>query len=200
MQIHGETAWRVPPLSEVESVGLFISRVQAANATLHVSDQDDAPVRDVCARLEGTPLAIELAAARVPALGLTTIAALLEDRFQLLSRGSRLDPPRHQTLRAAIDWSYALLSEQEQRLLGRLSVFAGGWDFEAAASVCGFGSLPLGDVVDALSGLVEKSLVLAEDRNGSMRYRMLEPIRVYAAERLDGTPTCTSRSSTAHPR
>ena len=90
-------------------------------------------------------------------------------------------------MRAAIDWSYALLSEQEQRLLGRLSVFVGGWDFEAASSVCGLGSLPANEVVDALSGLVDKSLVLAENRNGSMRYRMLETIRVYAAERLDGT-------------
>jgi len=134
--------------------------------------------------LEGIPLAIELAAVRVPALGVTRVADLLADRLDLLSRGSRLDSLRHQTLRAALDWSYALLNRTEQRLFERLAAFAGGWDLEAANAVCAWNELTPHEVLESLVSLVDKSLVLAEDVESQRRYRFLETIREYAEERL----------------
>jgi non-specific serine/threonine protein kinase len=130
------------------------------------------------------PLAIELAAARVKALSVEQIAERLRDRFQLLTRGSRTALPRHQTLRATIDWSYDLLSEHERILLRRLAVFAGGWTLEAAEGVCGDESMDPADVLDRLTGLVDKSLVIMEVLNGETRYRLLETVRQYAREKL----------------
>ena len=141
----------------------------------------------VCFRLDGIPLAIELAAARIKLFPVEQIASRLDDRFRLLTGGSRTALPRQQTLRALIDWSYSLLSEPERVLLRRLAVFAGGWSLEAAEAVCAGrradGILP-SDVLELLTHLVDKSLVVAEERAGSARYRMLETIRQYAREKL----------------
>ena len=139
----------------------------------------------VCRALDGLPLAIELAAARVRVLSVDQIASRLGDRFRLLTTGDRTAPPRQQTLRAAIDWSYDLLSEPEQVLLRRLSVFS-GWSLEMAEQVCADERLPAAEILDLLAGLAEKSLVEVEpDMLGQARYRMLETIREYAAARLD---------------
>ena len=138
---------------------------------------------DICQRLDGIPLAIELAAARVRALSVEEIAARLNDRFGLLTRGDRTALPRQQTLRASIDWSYDLLTDDERALLRRLSVFAGGWTLEAAEAVGADGDVEKADVLDLLTNLVEKSLVTLEAEGE--RYRLLETVREYAQERLD---------------
>ena len=187
MRIRGETVWLVPTLRSEEANQLFIERAQAADAQLEWSDEDTKYVVDICRRLDGIPLAIELAAARVPSLGLSQISARLTERLRILSRGSRLDSPRHQTLRAALDWSYALLDDQERQLLERLSVFAGGWSPEALAPVCGSDMADSDDLIDVLVGLVDKSLVMTDKRDGTTRYRLLETIREYASERLDAS-------------
>src|SRR5205823_997224 len=138
-------------------------------------------VAQICRGLDGIPLAIELAAARVRLLSVEQIAMRLDDRFRLLTGGSRTALPRQQTLRAAIDWSYDLLSEPERAVLRRLSVFADGWTLEAAESVAAGHSIGDGQVLDLLTALVEKSLVLYEDE--ARRYRMLETVRQYAWDR-----------------
>jgi hypothetical protein len=142
-------------------------------------------VRQICVRLDGIPLAIELAAARVKTLAVADIAARLGDRFRLLTGGSRTALPRHQTLRALIDWSYRLLAESERIVLRRLAVFAGGWRLEAAEVVCIGDDIDAGDVLDALTRLVDKSLVVLDPRGDDTRYRMLETIRQYLVERLE---------------
>jgi predicted ATPase/DNA-binding XRE family transcriptional regulator len=184
LRIHGETVWTVPPLASGEAVELFVRRAQAAAAAMPLETEDVDAILRICDRLEGIPLAIELAAVRVPALGVTRVADLLADRLDLLSRGSRLDSLRHQTLRAALDWSYALLNRTEQRLFERLAAFAGGWDLEAANAVCAWNELTPHEVLESLVSLVDKSLVLAEDVGRQRRYRFLETIREYATERL----------------
>ena len=184
LRIHGETVWVVPPLAADESVALFIEHAQAAAAATNLTSTDIDLIGEICSRLEGVPLAIELAAGRVPALGVAQVADLLVDRLDFLSRGSRLESPRHQTLRAALDWSYNLLDSSEQRLFARLSVFAGGWNLDAARAVCATGAVSYHAVLDGLVGLVDKSLVSTEDTKGQRRYRFLETIREYAVERL----------------
>jgi len=185
MRIGGETVWLVPTLRTEEAHQLFIERAKAARATLELSEADTVYVAEICRRLDGIPLAIELAAARVPSLGLPQISAHLDERLRILSAGRRLDSPRHQTLRAAIDWSYALLDRKERELLERLSVFAGGWSTEALGPVCGWDVADPVDIIDTLVGLVEKSLVMTDQRGSTMRYRLLETIREYALERLE---------------
>jgi predicted ATPase/DNA-binding XRE family transcriptional regulator/Tfp pilus assembly protein PilF len=187
MRIHGETVWVVPTLRREEATELFIERAQAAGAHVEWSENDTELVAEICRRLDGIPLAVELAAARVTSLGLAQISERLAERLRLLSRGSRLDSPRHQTLRAAIDWSYALLQEHERQLLERLSVFAGGWSAEALAPVCGSDLADSDEILDVLVGLVEKSLVMVDQRDGTGRYRLLETIREYATERLEAS-------------
>src|SRR5439155_8972105 len=137
-------------------------------------------VAQVCYRLDGIPLAIELAAARMKVLAVAQIAARLNDRFRLLTGGSRTALPRHQTLRAAIDWSYDLLSDPERVLLRRLSVFAGGWSLDAAEAVCHGEGIEDWEVLDLLTALVEKSLVQYEEQEGTARYRLLETVRQYS--------------------
>ena len=148
---------------------------------------------DICYRLDGIPLAIELAAARVRALSVEAIAARLSDRFRLLVTGDQTVLPRQRTLRALIDWSYDLLTEAERALFQRLSVFAGGWTLEAAEAVCADDDLPKADVLDLLTRLVEKSLVIMEI--SGERYRMLDTVRHYAQEKLtageDQSPCAT---------
>ena len=176
--IAGERVWPVPPISLDEAVQLFAERAAAADPAFAINANNLGAITDVCARLDGIPLAIELAAARIRVLTPEQIAARLADRFAILTGGVRTSIPRHRTLRAAIDWSYALLSAREQMLLARLSVFAGSFSLEAAEAVCEID-------LDALTGLVARSLVATNSRRASVRYALLETIRQYAAERLE---------------
>ncbi len=179
---------RLPPtegLSQYEAVRLFIERAVAVQPAFGVTNENAPAVAQVCHRLDGIPLAIELAAARVKVLAVEQIAARLDDCFRLLTGGSRTALPRQQTLRAAIDWSFSLLSEPERVLLRRLSVFAGGWTLEAAEAACADSRLLTGDdILDVMAHLVDKSLVLVEEQAGEVRYRLLETVRQYAGERL----------------
>src|SRR5439155_17828215 len=145
---------------------------------------ENAPaVVEICNRLDGLPLALELAAARIVVLAPAQIARRLDDRFRLLTGGGRTSLPRHQTLSASIAWSYDLLSELEQRFFDKLSVFAGGWTLEAAATVCVEGDLAEAEALDLLERLVSKGMVVAEPGT-AVRYRLLETLRQYAAARL----------------
>jgi predicted ATPase len=139
---------------------------------------------DIVRRLDGIPLAIELAAARVGTLGLQTLAQRLDQRFRLLTTGSRTALPRHQTLGAAFDWSHELLTEAERALFRRAAIFSGGWTLEAAEAVYSDDLLFAADVIDVLGSLVGKSLVVADDDGSSLRYRLLESSRAYALEKL----------------
>jgi predicted ATPase/transcriptional regulator with XRE-family HTH domain/Tfp pilus assembly protein PilF len=199
--VAGESLYRVPSLSvpsprhlpsvelvpAYEAARLFVARAQARGTGFTLTTQNAPAVVQICARLDGIPLAIELAAARVGALPVEVIATRLDDAFRLLTGGPRTALPRQQTLRAALDWSHDLLSLPEQVLLRRLAVFADGWPLEAAEQVIGAGEVvPREDVLDLLGTLANKSLVLLEEASGHPRYRLLETVRQYAAERLDG--------------
>lgn len=226
--IAGERTWRVPSLHAADpnanptdeqlmayaATRLFVQRAVAASPTFRLTPGNAAAVAQVCHRLDGIPLALELAAARVKAMHVEQVADRLRDRFALLTRGSRTALQRHQTLRSLIDWSHDLLSDPQRVALRRLSVFAGGWTLEAAEAVCSeeplppgrfqdSGSLPQGagvvpgerrssgnglataDVLDLLTHLVEKSLVVLDDQATEPRYRMLETIRQYGLEKLN---------------
>ncbi|MGB7873842.1 MAG: adenylate/guanylate cyclase domain-containing protein [Anaerolineales bacterium] len=195
--INGEAVYRVPSLSlpeqveptrdavlSCESAQLFVERVSAANPNFKLTDENASSVAQICLRLDGIPLALELAAARVRVLSVEQIAERLDDRFRLLTGGSRTALPRQQTLRALIDWSYDLLSEPEKALFRRLAVFVGGWTLEAAEKVCSGDGVDEYEVLDLLAQLVDKSLVIAEERDGNIRYYRLETIRQYAREKL----------------
>jgi non-specific serine/threonine protein kinase len=198
LDIAGETVLRVPSLAvpdprsslsldrlaQYEAVQLFVERVRARRPHFGLTDANAPAVLQVCRRLDGIPLALELAAARVPVLSIEQVAARLEDRFRLLTGGSRTAPPRQQTLRAMLDWSYALLPEPERVLLRRLSVFTGGWTLEAAEAIYEGEGITAEAVLDLLAQLVDKSLVIAEEQDGQGRYRLLETVRQYAAEKL----------------
>jgi predicted ATPase len=168
-------------LTEFEAVRLFVERAVASQPAFEITERNAAAIADICRRLDGIPLAIELAAARVRALSVDAIAGRLSDRFRLLGSGDRTALPRQQTLRALIDWSYELLTDHERTLLRRLSVFAGGWTLEAAEGI-GAGELNEQDVLDVLTHLVEKSLVVLEAEGA--RYRLLDTVRQYALEKL----------------
>jgi predicted ATPase/class 3 adenylate cyclase/DNA-binding CsgD family transcriptional regulator len=184
--VAGELGWRVPSLSLAdESIELFADRARHARSDFTVTDDNAATVAEICARLDGLPLAIELAAARIRALSLTEIVESLHDRFRLLTGGaSTTAVRRQQTLRASVDWSHALLTEPERVLFRRLAVFYGGFDLDAAQAVAGGGDVQRYQVVDQLTLLVDKSLVVADDRGGRTRYRLLETVRQYALEKL----------------
>jgi len=181
--IAGERAWLVPSLATADAVRLFVERAQDAAPSFALDAGSARVVAEICDRLDGLPLAIELAAARVRVLTLEQILQRLHDRFRLLASGARTAIPRHQTLRATIDWSYALLDPGEQRLLDRLSVFSGGFTLEAAESVCG-GEDERWTVLDGIARLVDRSLVSMRESGGSARYALLETVRQYGAERL----------------
>jgi predicted ATPase/transcriptional regulator with XRE-family HTH domain len=196
LSIAGETAYRVPslPLPEVQQLRdvdelaqndcmhLFVDRALAVYPSFRLKEKNALAIADICRRLDGIPLAIELAAARTKVFPPEEIAARLDNRFRLLTGGSRTALERHQTLFALIEWSHNLLSEPERVLLRRLSVYAGGWSFEAAQEVCGDG---LGtDVLDLLTHLVDKSLVAVEAETQEARYRLPETIRQYARDKL----------------
>ena len=183
--VASETAWLVPPLSTNEAVQLFVERAQAVLPSFELTDANAASVHEISRRLDGIPLAIELAAARVRVLTPAQIARRLDDAFRLLTNGSRTALPRHRTLRATMDWSHALLGEREQILLRRLSLFAGGFTLEAAEAVCTGALLEADDILDGVSALVDRSLVIMEPGDGIARYRLLETVRQYGVERLD---------------
>nr|WP_090344856.1 LuxR family transcriptional regulator [Mycolicibacterium malmesburyense]CRL76677.1 regulatory protein LuxR [Mycolicibacterium malmesburyense] len=183
--VSGEVTWRVPSLTlEDEAVALFTERAQRARPTFHATGDDLALVVDICRRLDGMPLAIELAAARVRALSLHQIADSLNDRFRLLTGGTRNTMRRQQTLRASVDWSHALLTDTEQILFRRLGVFMDGFDFDGAQAVAATNEAEQFQILDQLTLLVDKSLVTADEESGAMRYRLLETVRQYALEKL----------------
>ena len=196
--IAGETLYPVPSLPvpdpqqvlpfqqliQYEVVQLFAARATAVLPTFRVTQQNAQAVVQICRRLDGIPLAVELAAARVKVLPVEQIASRLDDQFRLLTGGSRVALARHQTLRAAMDWSHNLLSSQERAMLRRLSVFAGGWTLDAAEAVCIGDDVIASEVLDLLTRLVDKSLVVAEEHDGRGRYRLLETIRQYGRDRL----------------
>ncbi len=197
LRIPQEAVWQVTPLTVppagaaglaeltgTEAVQLFADRATAARPGFAVTERNAMAVAAICRALDGVPLAIELAAARVNVLSAEQIAARLDDRFTLLGRADRTSPPRQRTLRATIDWSHDLLSPSEQVLLRRLSVFA-GWSLDMAEQVCADGQLPAEEIIDASAGLVDKSLVVVEPEVlGQARYRLLDSVRAYAAQRL----------------
>jgi predicted ATPase/class 3 adenylate cyclase/DNA-binding CsgD family transcriptional regulator len=195
--IAGETVYRVPSLSlpgpadpgavspeSSDAVALFVDRARTQGVGLAAGEQTAELVVSVCRRLDGMPLAIELAAARLRSLSLASLHDRLDQRFRLLTGGSRTALERQQTLRATVEWSYSLLTGAEQLLLRRLPVFPESFDLDAAEAVCGFGDLDALDVAGLLGSLADKSLVLAEPAGGTLRYRLLETIRQFAAERL----------------
>jgi predicted ATPase/DNA-binding CsgD family transcriptional regulator len=183
--VAGEATWQVPSLSLAdEAIELFVDRARRVRPDFSVTDGNAATVTEICRRLDGMPLAIELAAARVRALSVTEILDSLHDRFRLLTGGGRTAVRRQQTLRASVDWSHALLTEPEHVLFRRLAVFMGGFDLEAAQAVTASGDVERYQVLDQLTLLVDKSLVVAEDRRGRTRYRLLETVRQYALEKL----------------
>ncbi len=205
--IGGETTYRIPSLSlptqtqaktataenlsQFEAVRLFIERAQAVKPDFVVTNQSAPALAQLCFHLDGIPLAIELAAARVRSLAVEQINDKLVTRFRLLTGGDKAALPRQQTLRALVDWSYDLLTEKEKTMLTRLSVFAGGWTLEAAESVCGFDPVEDLEVLDLLTSLADKSLIVVEEidgaeaESGAARYRMLETLRQYGAEKMD---------------
>jgi len=174
----------VEALLRSDAVQLFVERARLQKPKFSLTERDAPAVAEICARLDGIPLALELAAARMRSLSIGEINTRLHDRFKLLTGGSRVALERQQTLHALVSWSYDLLQEHEQMLLDRLSVFAGGFDLSAAEAVCGTDPLVSDDVVDLLSSLVEKSLVMVEDDDGASRYGLLETIREFAREHL----------------
>jgi predicted ATPase/DNA-binding XRE family transcriptional regulator len=197
--IGGETVWRVPSLSVPSPLGtsritaltqseagqLFLERANAALPGFEVTERNAQALAHLCRRLDGIALAIELAAAWVPLLSVEEIVERLDDTLRLLVGGSRVAPPRQQTLRATLDWSYTLVTQPERELFVRLSAFAGGWMLSDAEMVCAGPVVPREVVLHLLARLVKKSLVLAEPGpDGPVRYRLLEPVRQYARERL----------------
>ena len=174
-------------LSRSTAVRLFVERAQQHKPSFELNEREAPSVAELVVRLEGIPLALELAAARVRALSVVEINARLKDRYKLLTGGGRVLLPRQQTLRALVDWSYELLEPGVRTLLDRLSVFVGGFDLAAAEAVCGVEPLESDEVLDLLTSLVEQSLVMTEDTEEGMRYRMLETIRDYAQEKLAQT-------------
>jgi predicted ATPase/class 3 adenylate cyclase len=198
LRVRGETAYRVPSLSLPESkvipraesmsryaaVRLFVDRAVTVRASFQVTDSNALAVASICQRLDGIPLALELAAARLRSMSVEELNQRLDKRFQVLTGGSRTALPRQQTLRALIDWSYDLLIANERKMFCRLAVFVGGWTLQAAERVCAGEDIGESDVLDLLESFVDKSLVIADEGSDVTRYRMLETVREYARERL----------------
>jgi predicted ATPase/DNA-binding CsgD family transcriptional regulator len=197
LRVRGENVWRVPPLAtpaavpaaeelyRSEAVRLFVARASSARPSFALAHDNAAAVGELCRALDGVPLAIELAAARTRVLSVEEVTRRLRDRFRLLSAGDRTAPVRQRTLRGTIDWSHDLLDEPERVLFRRLSVFAGQWTLDQAERVCADGLLAADDVLDLLTALVDKSLVVVgPEVEGETRFRMLDSIRAYAGDRL----------------
>ena len=188
--VAGEVIWRVPSLSlNNDAVELFTNRARLVRPAFSLTETNRATVTEICSRLDGMPLAIELAAARVRALSPNEILGGLQDRFRLLTGGARTAVHRQQTLRASVDWSHQLLTQPERILFRRLAMFSGGFDLEAAEAVAAADDLDRGEILDLLTLLVDKSLVVAEaeDNGTRTRYRLLETMRQYAFEKLGGS-------------
>ncbi|MBV8262917.1 MAG: adenylate/guanylate cyclase domain-containing protein, partial [Candidatus Eremiobacteraeota bacterium] len=198
LNVHGEQVYRMPTLSlpahngvlsakdalTYGAIALFVARASALDAQFTFTDEKAPVVADICRRLDGIALAIELAAARVTILNLKQLSQKLDERFRLLTGGARTALPRQQTMRAAIDWSYELLSEAERTVFRRLSIFQGGWTLEAASAVCTDASLDEFAILDILTSLVNKSLVSVEFQADTQRYKLLESLRQYGIELL----------------
>jgi predicted ATPase/DNA-binding XRE family transcriptional regulator len=197
LNVPGEMTWQVPPMRCEEAMQLFVERARAVRPEFALDKADEALLIQICQQLDGLPLAIELAAARLRVLSLEQIAARLDDRFSLLTGGNRLAPPKQQTLRTMMDWSYDLLSEAERVLLRRLSIFTADWTLELAEAVCAWeperaeaqeqgdsAHLRREDVLDVLTHLVNKSLVIVDERGAQPRYSLSNTIRQYAQEKL----------------
>jgi predicted ATPase/DNA-binding SARP family transcriptional activator/DNA-binding CsgD family transcriptional regulator len=198
LRVSGEVTYRVPSLPlpgdsivhtgdlscQAESVQLFVNRATQWQREFRLTNVNASLVADICRKLDGIPLAIELAAARVSTVSIEQIAARLSDALHLLTDGSLLAPARHQTLRSALAWSHELLSDAEQRLFRRLAVFAGGWTLEAAEAISSENDTESSDAIELLASLVDRSLVILDVDRPDLRYRMLEPVRQYAMERL----------------
>ena len=182
--VASETAWLVPPLTSAEAMQLFVERARASLPSFCLNSSNTDAVAEICRRLDCIPLAIELAAARVRVLSPEQIARRLDDAFRLLTTGSRTALPRHRTLRATMEWSYQLLTEREQVLMRRLSLFFGSFTLDAAEAVCTGDPLETEDILDGVSALVDKSIVAMEPGDGVARYRLLETVRQYGLERL----------------
>ncbi len=196
LRIAGEQTYAVLPLpvpdrsasvdvlAKSDAVQLFMDRARLHKPGFELTQREAPAIAELCARLEGIPLALELAAARLRALSIADINTRLRDRFKLLTGGGRVVLERQQTLRALVDWSYDLLHDNERVLFDRLCVFAGGFDLEAAEKVCSTEPLSSDDILDLVASLVDKSLVMAEERDEGTRYRTLETIRDFAREKL----------------
>ncbi|MEZ4823624.1 MAG: hypothetical protein R2942_14980 [Ignavibacteria bacterium] len=196
LNCRGEQTYRIPPLSlpdpglkntpehllQFESIRLFVERALAVNPKFRVTNENAPALAEVCSRLDGIPLAIELAATRTKTLTIEKIYERLGDRFKLLTGGKRTALPRQQTLRALIDWSYDLLSENEKILWSRLSVFSGGWTLEAVEEVCSDEKIIKNEVLDLLSLLTEKSVIIYDETKD--RYKILESLKQYGIEKL----------------
>ena len=203
--IAGELRFEVPPLpapdplrrpsradlSRYESVALFVARAETAAPGFRLTDANQVAVADLCHRLDGLPLAIELAAARIRALTPGQVLDRLTDRFRVLSRGSRAAPARQQTLRSCVDWSFDLCTKPERRLWARLSMFAGGFELDAVEGICADEELPEADLLDLVAGLLDKSILIRDNprevHGATARYRMLQTIREYGEEKLDAS-------------
>ena len=197
LHVPGEHAYTILPLpvpqrgdsietlEKSTAVRLFVERAQQHKPAFALNEREAPDIAELVARLEGIPLALELAAARVRSLSVADINARLKDRYKLLTGGARVLQERQQTLRALVDWSYELLTKSEQTVLNRLGVFVGGFDLAAAEVICGTDPLDSIDVLDLLGSLVEKSLAMLDESGGAPRYRMLETIREYASEKLE---------------
>jgi non-specific serine/threonine protein kinase len=194
----GELTYRVPSLTvpeasetltpetaaRFEGVRLFVDRAKLVRPDFALTAENASSVASICARLDGMPLAIELAAARLRSMSVDELSQRLDQRFALLTDGSRAALPRHRTLRSMLDWSYDLLSELDRAMLRRLAVFAGGWTLASAEQVCAGVGVDASDVFEQLTSLVDKSLVVTDEQAGATRYRMLETVRQYAQDRL----------------
>jgi non-specific serine/threonine protein kinase len=194
----GELTYRVPSLTvpgtnetltpdtllAYEGARLFVDRAALLRPDFDVTTANASAVASICARLDGMPLAIELAAARLRSMSVDELSQRLDQRFALLTDGSRAALPRHRTLRSMLDWSHDLLTEREQALLRRVAVFAGGWTLASAEQVCAGDGIDASDVIEQLTSLVDKSLVMTDEQAGATRYRMLETVRQYALDRL----------------
>ena len=184
LNVPGEMTWQVPPLTTDEAVALFVERAGAVRPYFAVDESSERAIRSMCRRLDGIPLALELAAAWMRILTPAQVEQGLDDRFDLLVRSPRGVSGRHQTLAASIDWSHNLLEEVERRVFRRLAIFAAGFDLEAALAVCSDAATDRAAIMQALGRLVDASLVVVEQRIGESRYRLLETIRAYATDRL----------------
>ena len=194
---------RLTGLAPPAAVELFVDRARAVRPGFLPDGPAGDVIEDICRRLDGLPLAVELAAARLRALPLATLAERLDDRFRLLSHGARTALPRQQTLRAVVDWSYDLLFEDERRLFARLATFTGGCGLTAAEAVCGDEQVPAEEILDVLSRLVDKSLVVASGDEGEARFSQLQTLWQYGSGGTASSPsraTCGPRSTGTSPR